>query len=190
MKPTKFVSLIAFLYLFVLTCAGQAPEKVTVQTDVSSGIFKLTYKAAAPGTVKVSIINSKDETIFTETLTKMAAFVRPYNFNDQGMGNFKILVEDKDGKTEKIVSFSVKKVESAFDVSKIANAQNKYLLSIENKDADQIQVRIVDAEKNVLHEESITVNGKFSVVYNLNKVKASPTFEVAGSNGVWKTFTF
>ncbi|HTJ51217.1 MAG TPA: hypothetical protein VL443_17270, partial [Cyclobacteriaceae bacterium] len=76
------------------------------------------------------------------------------------------------------------------DVSKIANATNKYLLSIENKESDQIQVKIFDQAKNVIHEESITVNGKFAVVYNLNKLKSVPTFEVSGSSGVRKNFNF
>jgi hypothetical protein len=188
MKPVKFIACLILFCALCMTCYGQT-EKVSI-ADYGSGIFKLIYMANEPGTVKVSILNSKDETIFTESLYKVSSFSRPYNFNDQGAGNYKMVVEDKDGKTEKPISYSIKKVESLIDVSKIANASNKYLLSIENKESDQIQVKILDQAKNVIHEESITVNGKFAVVYNLNKLKSVPTFEVSGSSGARKNFNF
>ena len=189
MKKMKFIVPIALLSMFALSGYGQASEKVTINSDLGSGTYMLIYKTTQSGNVKVSILNSKGETVFTESL-KTGSFKRPYNFSDLEPGEFKIVVEDKDGKTEKVVLYAINKVESIVDVVKIANAQNKYLLSIENKESDRIQVRIVDSEKNVLHEESYTVNGKFAVVFNLSKVKTSPTFEVAGSSGAWKTFTF
>lgn len=188
MRSFKFLVCIAVFYMVAFTARGQTSDKIAI-ADVGSGIFKLVYKSNDSGPLKVSIMNSKGETIFTETL-KTSAFMRPYNFNDQGPGEFKFVVEDKGGKTEKTILYSIKKVESKIDVSKIANAQNKYLLSIENNDSDQILVRILDSQKDVIHEESLTVNGKSAIVFNLNKIKDSPTFEVAGSDGVWKTFTF
>ncbi|HEY3403252.1 MAG TPA: hypothetical protein VGK59_07685 [Ohtaekwangia sp.] len=188
MKLTKIITCVTLLSAAVLTCSGQASEKVTVQ-DLGYGIFKLVYISNAPGSVKVSIANTKGETIFQETIPKTASFARPYNFNDQGTGEYKITVEDKDGKTEKKIAYTIKKVESLVDVFPIANTPNKYLLSVENKESDQIQVKILDTSNNLLHEESINVNGKFSVVYNL-KVKTKPTFEVTGSSGNTKTFTF
>ena len=35
-----------------------------------------------------------------------------------------------------------------------------------------------------------TVNGKFSVIYNLSKIKTAPTFIVTGSNGLEKTINY
>ena len=188
MKLTKLILCAALLHAAFLTSSGEATEKVSVQ-DLGSGIFKLVYLDTTPGTVKVSIVNSKGSTIFTESLPKTTSFARPYNFNDQGPGDYTIVVDDKDGKTEKKITYVINKVESLVDVFPIANAPNKYLLSVENKESDQIQVKIRDKQNKILHEESINVNGKFSIVYNL-KVKTTPTFEVTGSNGNTKTFTF
>ncbi|MGC4023572.1 MAG: hypothetical protein QM734_17270 [Cyclobacteriaceae bacterium] len=189
MKILKSSLCIMFLCALISSSYGQAANKVTLM-DVGSGIFKLIYRTTGQDNVKVTLLDNSNHTIFTETLYKTGSFARPYNLNDEDGGDFKIVVEDKDGKTEKNFSYAVNKVESNIDVSKIANAQNKYLLSVENKDADQISVRIYDSEKNLIHEQSIRVNGKFSVVYNLEKVKDRTVFEVAGSNGVAKTFTF
>lgn len=175
--------------MVALSCNGQANEKVAIQSNVGPGIVMLIYKTTQVGNVKISILNSKDEVIFTESL-KMGSFTRPYNFNDQQQGDFKIVVEDKEGKTEKKFSYSVKKVESSIVVTKIVNAKNKFLLSVENKEPDQINVRILGDDKNVLHEESITVNGKLAVVFNVSETVTHPVFEVAGNSGDWKTFNF
>ncbi len=192
MNLLKSVAYLAIFSASAIVCNGQTFEKVTVLTDMGSDVFNLIYKtkATTPGTVQVSILNGKGETVFTESISKTLSFSRPYNFNDQGEGSYKIVVEDKDGKTEKNILYSIKKVDSNIEVEKIANAKNKYLLRISNTDADQIQVRILDRDKNVVHEESITVNGKYAVVFNLNKINSSPTFEISGSSGNVKTFTF
>lgn len=185
MKPAKLLMSMA-LSLLVIACYAQG-EKITVES-FSSGIVKLLYKGQT-GSVKVSIVNGQSETIFSESL-KGPTFLRPYNLAEIGPGSYKLVIEDKDGKTEKNVSFAIKKVESIVDVSKIGNTKNKYLLSVENKSTDEIQVRVVDSDGNVLHDESITVNGKFAVVYNLDRVKSGLTFQVTGSSGVEKTFSF
>jgi len=192
MKPTKYIACLTFLFTTVMVCRSQNLEKVTVQSDMGSGIFNLVYKtkSTVPGTVQVSILDSNGKTVFTESIIKTLSFARPYNFNDQSTGDFTLVVEDKEGKIEKKITYSIKKVESMIEVSKIANASDKYMLRIVNHDDDQIHVKILDSDKNVLHEESITVNGKYAVVYNLRKFKTSPTFEVSGSNGVLKTFSF
>ncbi|HLZ16986.1 MAG TPA: hypothetical protein VKQ08_08095 [Cyclobacteriaceae bacterium] len=174
---------------------GQSPEQVTIQTDLGYGIFNVIYKTKAtmPGTVHVSILNDLGKVIFTEAIYKTRSFSRPYNFNDIGMGEFKLLVEDSEGKIEKKISFTSpqkKGVESDIQVVKIGNSPNKYILAIANNEPDEIHVKILGADKEVLHDESIAVSGKYSVIFNLTHIKTSPTFEVTGSNGVLKTFEF
>jgi predicted DNA binding protein len=189
MKTQKLIFLVMFFCTAIVSSRGQSGEKVTIQSNVAPGIFILVYKAKQVENVKISILNSKNELIFTESL-KLASFSRPYNFNDQGQGDFKIIVEDKEGKTEKKISYTLRKVESVVAVTKIANAKNKYLLAVENKESDQIAVKILGNDKNVVHEEVISVNGKFAVVFNVSETVTNPVFEVAGSDGVWKTFAF
>jgi hypothetical protein len=128
--------------------------------------------------------------IFTETLTHVESFSRPYNFSNLGQGEYTIVIEDKAGRTEEKVSYFFRKVESTVAVTKIANEANKYLLSVENKNADLIDVKIVDAESNILHEQSMTVNGKFSVIYNLTTIQGEITFVVIGSDGLIKTIKY
>ena len=177
---TAFFTLMMFVSGVV---AFGAPVKMTVVSDATRGIYKVVYKTSEMGKVKVSIFNDVRELVFVETITNVESFVRPYNFNSLPQGEYTIVVEDKNGRTEEKVNYFFKKVESKAEVTKIANEAGKYLVSIENKESDLIEVRIIDAENNVLHDQTMTVNGKFSVIYNLTKVKGEVSFEVIGSNG-------
>ncbi|SRR5260221_3461073 len=185
---TKFFALIIFMFGALVSNA--APLKVAVVSDATAGIYKLIYKTSEAGKVKVSIYNVGRELIFTETLLNVESFIRPYNFSNLSQGEYTIVVEDKNGKTEEKVNYFFKKVTSTVEVSKIANEANKYLLSVENKETDLIDVKILDGADNILHQQSMTVNGKFSVIYNLTKVKGEVTFQVTGSNGQTKTIKY
>lgn len=188
----KFTSKILAFVLFMFSAAAfaNAPVRMAVISDATRGVYKVVYKNAEAGKVKVSIFNSGRELVFTETLSNVDAFVRPYNFSNLSQGEYTIVIEDKNGKSEEKISYYFKKVESAVEVTKIANEANKYLLSIENKEADLIQVKILDAESNVLHEQTMNVHGKFSVIYNLNQVKGALSFQITGSNGKTTTIDY
>jgi len=180
-----------FVLAFMQTATGQGSERVTIQYYIGGDIVKVIYKANTPGTVNVTIMNDRRETIFTESIPNTASFSRPYNLSELRSGKYFVVVEGKEGKTEKELTYAIKKkVESTIDVIKIANATNKFLLSVENKEADQIQVRILDQDKKVIHEELLSVNGKFAIVYNLSRITGTVTFEVGGTSGNWKTFTY
>ena len=191
MKTRSSFTALFLVLALVQTAAGQGSERVTIQPYIGGEIVKVTYKSNTPGTVSITIMNDKRETIFTESIPNTASFSRPYNLSERRPGKYFIVVQDKEGKTEKEVTFAIKKkVESTVDVIKIANATNKFLLSVENKEADQIQVRILDQDKKVIHEEFLSVNGKFAIVYNLSRITGTVTFEVGGTSGNWKTFTY
>ena len=186
---SKVLALVLFMFATAVANAN-APIKMTVISDATRGIYKVVYKTTEVGKVKVTIFAASHEMIFTETISNVESFVRPYNFNTLPQGEYTIVVEDKNGKTEEKVNHFFKKVESVVEVVKIANEANKYLLSVENKETDLIEVKIFDAASNLLHEQSMTVSGKFSVVYNLSKVKGDVTFEVTGSNGKTTTVKY
>jgi hypothetical protein len=176
--------------MFAAMVVNAASPLKTFISEATTGVYKLVYKTTGAGKVKVSIYDENRDLIFTETLTNVESFIRPYNFSNLSQGDYTIVVEDKTGKTEEKVAYYFKKVESAVEVTKIANEANKYLLSVENKETDLIDVKILDAERNILHEESMTVNGKFSVIYNLTTIKGEITFEVIGSDGLIKTIKY
>jgi len=188
-SKSKVLALVIFLFSTAVF-ANTTPIKMLVVSDATRGVYKVVYRNAESGKVKVSIYTGSHELVFSETIANVESFVRPYNFSNLSQGAYTIVVEDKNGKTEEKVDYFFKKVESEVEVTKIANESNKYLLSVENRETDLIQVRIIDQNSNLLHEQSMTVNGKFSVIYNLNQVKGAVSFQVTGSNGNVKTIDF
>jgi len=188
-SKSKVLALVIFLFSTAVF-ANTTPIKMLVVSDATRGVYKVVYRNAESGKVKVSIYTGSHELVFSETIANVESFVRPYNFSNLSQGAYTIVVEDKNGKTEEKVSYYFKKVQSIVEVTKIANEANKYLLSVENKDADLIDVKILDAESNILHQQSMTVNGKFSVIYNLTAIKGEITFEVIGSDGLIKTIKY
>jgi hypothetical protein len=186
---SKVIALVVCMFSATVFAHAGSPIKTAV-ISATTGVYKVIYKSTETGNVKVSIFNASQVLVFTETLTNVSSFIRPYNFSDLSQGEYTIVVEDKNGKSEEKVSYHIVKVESTVAVAKIANQANKYILSVENTATDIVSVRIFDAAGTILHEQSMTVNGKFSVIYNLNQVKTAPIFEVTGTNGITKTIAF
>lgn len=180
----------AVVFMFFAVLANGAPVKMSVSADVNSGIFKVTYKSNEAGKVKISIFGAAHELVFTETLARIESFVRPYNLSNLAQGEYTIVVEDRNGRSEEKIDYTFKKVSSAVEITKIANEADKYLLNIQNSERDLIQVRIYDNDGNLLHEQSMSVKGSFSVIYNLSKVKTNPVFEVTGSDGESKRINY
>ncbi len=173
--------------------AAANPTLFSVTPTASTKVFNINYKAVGSGTVKISIFNSDNELVFTEALSGVTSFVRPYNFSELSEGEYTIVVADKNGKLAEKVNYASNKIESFISVSEIANAENKYALNVSNNGTEDVFVRIYNSENTLLHEQAVKVTGSFGLIYDLNKVKSeanSITFEVATSSGKFEKITF
>jgi len=144
------------------------------------------------GNVKVSIYNSSNVLVFTETINGVTSFKRPYNFSNLSQGEYTIVLEDKNGKQLQNVSYRMNTVNSFIHVSEVANAENKYILNVTNDGTESVYVKILNSDNEVLHEQHLKVTGTFGLVYNLSQVKSSSevTFEITTSNGNVQRMTF
>src|SRR5260221_13122888 len=96
---TKFFALIIFMLGAMV--ANAVPLKTTVIADATAGIYKLIYRTAEAGKVKVSIYNADGDLVFTETLAHVESFTHLYNFSNLSQGEYSTIVEDKKEKTNK-----------------------------------------------------------------------------------------
>lgn len=97
--------------------------------------YNLIYKTAQAGDVKVSILNSKHELVFTESIKTSDGFSRPYNFESLDEGEYSIEVVDSfETRTEKIYNYA-DKIKKSFRITKL-HRQNKYVLSVAGKGND------------------------------------------------------
>jgi hypothetical protein len=192
MKSKISVFTFAFLMSAVVTFAD-TPSSLAVVPVTSQGIYKVYYKSAEASRVRVSIYGERNELVFTEVLSNVTAFVRPYNFSELAEGQYTIVLEDKNGQQVEKVNYVVNRVNSVIRVTEVANSSNKYCLNVVNDGAENVSVKIYDANQ-LLHEEVIAVKGQYGIIYNLNKVVRTPgnnlTFEVVTSSGAVKSVTF
>ncbi len=162
---------------------GSSDEAITNTTG--STLFKLYYKSEKQGRVKVHISNEAGNAIFNETLNKVDGFMRPYNFEGlpEGRQQYTVSVEDENGKTVEKIDYKGGKVEKLIHLSKLPGEENKYLLSVSSRGAENVFIYIFDSNGNLIHNEIQTVKGEFAQVYNLKSVE-SFTIERLQTNSV------
>src|SRR5258708_31107171 len=125
--------------------ANSDESSMTVIAGQNVSVFKVVYKSATAGRVEVTIINSNNEVVFTESFKKMNEFTRPYNFNSLPEGEYTIEVKDNFGKKIEKVNYSLGTVNSIIKVTKINNEKAKYMLTVANKGGNIINLSILNA---------------------------------------------
>ncbi|HEY0740502.1 MAG TPA: hypothetical protein VGD40_03535 [Chryseosolibacter sp.] len=191
---TKSLFFAAFVLVSSLAVAAGKDEPRNIGMAVipvkGSETFKVIYKGETAGKVRLNIYNAASRIILTETFNSTQGFIVPVNFAGLEAGEYTIELIDAAGKKVEKVTYGVKEVSKK--IAHISNIQNgKFLLSVVNPTAGQeINVKIYDAENNLIHSESKVVSGDFATVYKLNPATTSLTFEVSDNTGKIKTVRF
>ncbi len=189
---TKSVVLAGMMVLASIFSFAIEPSnsQLVIVNQKETGMFKVIYQGTSEQNVVMKIYNQSGEVVFTETIKSVTGFIRPVNFTGMDAGEYSIEIADENGKqlqkiayktTSKIKSVHVSKVKSVH-VSKV-NEEGKYLLAVANSGTEQINVRIYDGDNNLVHNENMTINGNFGLVYNLKQVAGVPTFEITDNIG-------
>jgi hypothetical protein len=188
---------ISLLWASVLMCTLvsargiDAPIKgssVAVTNASGSTLYKVYYKSEKLETVKVSIIDEKNNIIFKETLNKVDGFLRPYNFEGLPEGQYTVKVEDENGKRVEKVNYRSGRVEKLIHVQKLSG-ENKYLLTIASSKPEDVFIYIFDNNGTLIYNEIQSIKGEFGQVYNLSGL-TSFSIEVADKGGVVKKVTY
>jgi len=187
MKKLFTISAIV-LFSTVVFAGGTAlsPKSISgiaVVKSPVSGLFKVYYKAAETANVKVTILNDKDQEVFTETIRKVNGFIRPYSFNNLSEGMYTIRIEDGTTVQAEKVEYRSGEIEKLIQVRKLLTEDGKYLLTATGKGQENITINIYNPTDQLLYTESRLVKDTFATVYNLSKVKGAISFEVVHSNG-------
>jgi hypothetical protein len=165
-----------------------ANPKFIVVSQGISGLYKVVYDNPGASKVKMNIYRSNGERVFSEALS-VEGFVRTVNFNGMYSDNYTIEVADNGGKHVQTVAYGpVSKTN--IHVARLDKESSRYLLSVANDSSAEINVRILDGENNVVHTQSLAVNGSVGLVYDLTRVQGAPTFEVADNSGTYRTIKY
>jgi len=180
----------------VLLCtgvfAGGINDPITglaIVNKAGTSTYKVFYKNGEFNDVKISIIDSKNKTVFSEKISNVKGFVRPYNFSELGEGEYTVQIEDNESVRKEHVSYHSEKSTNLFNVIKLAES-NKYLVTSPSKGDAVVTVKIFNQGGEVLYNESAKLSESFARVYKLEKISGDITFEITDSTGASKTFTF
>jgi hypothetical protein len=155
-----------------------------------SETFKLIYKGQSAGKVTLNIYSAGAKLIHTQSFYGVDGFICPLNFSTQKAGEYTVELVDAEGKkTEKIV-YEKANLLQYVHVSKINNEAGKYLLSVSNNTKGPINVKIYDAESNLIFSETKEVSGQFAQVYKLEAPSKAYSFQVSDNAGNAKTVDF
>jgi hypothetical protein len=194
---TKSLFFAAFVLVSSLAVAAGKDEPRNIGMAIvpvkGSEVFKVIYKGETAGKVKLNIYNSESRVILTQTFNSTQGFIVPVNFAGLEAGEYTIELIDAAGKKVEKVSFGAKVAASkkTAHISNIDKQNGKFLLSVVNPTAGEVvNVKIYDAENNLIHSETKTVDGDFATVYKFNPGTTSLTFEVSDSTGKIKTVRF
>jgi hypothetical protein len=155
-----------------------------------SEVFRVIYKGESSSRVKLNVYNSSSQVIFSETVNSTGGFIRPLNFSGLQFGEYTIELTDASGKKSEKVNYQPVKSGSLVHISKLAETNGRYLLSVVQHNGEPITVRIYDGANNLLFSDMRTDASDFAKLYNLKNVDGAVTFEVSNSAGRIKTITF
>ena len=155
-----------------------------------SQVFRVIYKGESASKVKLNVYNSSSQVIFSETVNSNGGFIRPLNFSGLKFGEYTIELTDASGKKSEKVNYQAVQSESMVHVSRLTEANGKFLLSVAQHQGETITVRIFDEANNLIFTDTRTDEGDFAKLYNLKNVIGSVTFEVSNDAGRIKTVTF
>jgi hypothetical protein len=163
----------------------ESAASVAVTNPAGGSLFKLFYKAEESRTVKVSIFNTKNKLVFTETLRHVSGFLRPYNFDGLAAGDYSIQIEDNTGRHVQEVTYVTDRPEKYVSLVKLAD-KGKYLVYVNTKLADKVNINVYNEFDQLIHSQVQSVEDNFAEVLNLKKIDKF-TIEVSDSQGLLKS---
>ena len=160
---------------------GSAPHVAVMKNGTT---FKLYYKGSQQADVKVSIRDANNNELFSEVLKNVEGFVRPYNLSSLPEGEYSIQISDKSSRQIERITFEKTKIEKLAHLLKVSGSDSKYLLTVANKEGDDITVKIYDESNNVIYNHREEAKSDFAKVYNLGNRTGDFTFEVTDGKGI------
>ncbi len=186
MKTKSMVLAGMMVLASIFTFASEpSTSQLVIINQKETGMFKVIYQGVSEQTVVMKIYGQGGKVVFTETIKSVKGFILPVNFSGMEAGEYIIEVTDENGKQLQKVSYLTETNVKSIHVSKVSE-EGKYLLAVANNGTEKINVRIFDGDNNLVHNENMTINGNFGLVYNLKQVVGTPTFEITDNNGKTK----
>jgi hypothetical protein len=191
MKMKNVIAAAVVMLASTFAFAEGPSSKFAVVGAKQASVFKVIYEGSTISNVSLNIFDQSGVLVYSEVIRGIDKFIRPVNFEGMEAGEYNIEISDANGKqSQKVVvggtaSFSKKSLKGVH-VAKVGADSNKYLLSVANNGAEQINVNIFDGENNLVYTETLVLKGDLGKVYTLKLLNGNPTFEIVSNDGTTK----
>ena len=184
----------SFLFAVALMVAGSVfandgSTQMVVVNGTDASIIKVIYKSGTSENVRMKIYNEAG-VVYAHTIKVVNGFMLPINLAGLAFGEYTIEIVSKSGVQSQKIKYGVEVAQARANsvlktvhVSKVAD-QNKYIMSIINEGSQWINVKIFDGSDTLIHSESRMIKGNNGLVYTLEQIVGTPTFEVTDKTGV------
>lgn len=175
------ISTVAFAFTSTTTKLSNTSKFQVVENTDSR--YDLYYVSENIDNVVVRILDNNGKLINTDKLSNVRAFKRTYNLKGLPAGNYNIEVKNGEGKASQAIFHNPATASSLHTiVGQLPNA-NKFKIFVgPSQENDNVKVKILDDQGNVLNTETISAKEGFSKVYDLTNINSEfVTFEL--SNG-------
>jgi prolyl oligopeptidase PreP (S9A serine peptidase family) len=125
--------------------------------------------------------------VYSEEVKRRNGFIRPYNLNNLKEVDYRVVVEDENGTSEKTISNAREQAVVLASVVNIRKNQGKCLVTLFTKGEADVTVKVLDADRNEIASESYRISGQSTKLFNLADVKGALFVEVSDSGGLVKS---
>jgi hypothetical protein len=181
---TKSLFIAAFVMISAVVSAVGKDEPTSkaglvVVPVKGSEVFKIIYKGETAGRVKLNLYNASNQVVFSEIMTNVEGFIRPLNFKGLAFGEYTLELIDATGKRTEKIAYTASR--AVIRVARLGN-EGKFLLAIANSSATKLNVKIFNAQNDLIHTETRELKGDYAQVYKVTNTE-EVTFEVSDNAG-------
>lgn len=177
----------ALMIISRVALAGEvtAPKATSTSVTMKGEVVKIFYRSENADRVKVTILDASSKAVFSEEIKNRSSFVRAYNLENLPFGEYTIVLEDKNGRTEEHFTYAKPAVDVQANIIKIRDSR-KAIVTLFSKGEAEVTYSVLDIDNNVLYSQTQKVNGQAAKSFNLEKVKGAVTVQVSDSKGILK----
>jgi hypothetical protein len=160
-----------------------SPKATSTSVSMKGEIVKIFYRSENSDKVKVTIYDATSKAVFSEEIKRKSSFIRPYNLENLPYGEYTVVLEDKNGRTEEKVLYAKEVVNVQASIIHKKESR-KAMVTLFSTGETEVIYSVLDINNDVLYSVSEKINGQAAKSFNLEKVKGAVTIQVADSQGL------
>ena len=133
--------------------------------------YDLYYVSESDAPVTISIYDDEGILITSDKVKNHRSFKRTYNFTNMASGDYKVVVNNEEGRGSQQVFHNPKTSDLQTMISQVPNTKSFNVLVGEFDTTQPVTVKVYNSDNKLIFKDQITEAQSFNKVYNLTKVQ-------------------